>query len=250
MRKHILDLAAAGLLFLVSASGANAQATMTSSSNVQPIVLPEFNVVAPTPIPGSEVDRSQIPANDIRPQLRRYLLRAACRPSRTPSPVKSRAQESATFKAMNTEPDIIYHGFIASPVAGTAQGLAVYVNGARFNDPFGDTVNWDLIPAIAIQSVTVEILKSAVRLERTWRFGQRAIEKRFQFSRRQCLKLWAALMVTSGSKLEYGKQVGDYAVYGAGEYLSDRGFQPTGKAQIERAYLDLGLASVPGPKRI
>ena len=54
------------------------------------------------------------------------------------------------------QPDIIYRGFIASPVAGTPQGLAVYVNGARFNDPFGDTVNWDLIPAVAIQSVTVQ----------------------------------------------------------------------------------------------
>ncbi len=52
------------------------------------------------------------------------------------------------------QPDIVYRGFIASPVAGTPQGLAVYVNGARFNDPFGDTVNWDLIPAVAIQSVT------------------------------------------------------------------------------------------------
>jgi iron complex outermembrane recepter protein len=70
-------------------------------------------------------------------------------------------REIPSTRASNVEgneyqPDIIYHGFIASPVAGTAEGLAVYVNGARFNDPFGDTVNWDLIPAVAIQSVTVQ----------------------------------------------------------------------------------------------
>ena len=39
------------------------------------------------------------------------------------------------------QPNIQFRGFTASPVAGTSQGLAVYVNGSRFNDAFGDTVN-------------------------------------------------------------------------------------------------------------
>ena len=47
-------------------------------------------------------------------------------------------------------PDLRYRGFIASPVQGTPQGLAVYMNGVRVNEAFGDTVNWDLIPTIAI----------------------------------------------------------------------------------------------------
>ncbi|MEF8764526.1 TonB-dependent receptor, partial [Stenotrophomonas sp. A3_2] len=54
------------------------------------------------------------------------------------------------------QPDIVFRGYTASPAAGGAQGLAVYVNGARFNDPFGDTVNWDLVPAAAIDTVTLE----------------------------------------------------------------------------------------------
>jgi len=92
MRKFVRDLTVAGLLFVASVSGVNAQATLTSSSNDQPIVLPEFNVVGTTPIPGSGVDRSQIPATT-------YVLDSddisfgGCRPSRTPSPVKSRALE-------------------------------------------------------------------------------------------------------------------------------------------------------------
>ena len=48
-----------------------------------------------------------------------------------------------------------FRGFVASPVAGTPQGLAVYQNGVRINEAFGDTVNWDLIPTAAIRSVTV-----------------------------------------------------------------------------------------------
>jgi hypothetical protein len=44
------------------------------------------------------------------------------------------------------QPDIQYRGFVASPLMGLPQGLSTYVNGVRFNEPFGDSVNWDLIP--------------------------------------------------------------------------------------------------------
>jgi len=44
------------------------------------------------------------------------------------------------------QPDLHFRGFTASPLLGSPQGLAVYLNGARINEPFGDTVNWDLLP--------------------------------------------------------------------------------------------------------
>ena len=53
------------------------------------------------------------------------------------------------------QPDIDYRGFTASPVPGTPQGLAVYQNGARINETFGDTVNWDLIPEMAVNRLTL-----------------------------------------------------------------------------------------------
>ena len=53
------------------------------------------------------------------------------------------------------QPNVQFRGFVASPVTGTPQGLAVYQNGVRVNEAFGDTVNWDLIPTAAIQSVAV-----------------------------------------------------------------------------------------------
>lgn len=54
------------------------------------------------------------------------------------------------------QPNLVYHGFEASPLQGTAQGLAVYVDGGRFNLPFGDTVNFDLIPPSAIKRATIK----------------------------------------------------------------------------------------------
>ena len=51
--------------------------------------------------------------------------------------------------------DLQYRGFTASPLLGLAQGLAVYQNGNRINEPLGDAVNWDLLPQSAIHSVTL-----------------------------------------------------------------------------------------------
>jgi outer membrane receptor protein involved in Fe transport len=51
------------------------------------------------------------------------------------------------------QPDFNFRGFTASPLLGLPQGLAVYQNGVRINEPFGDTVNWDLIPLSGIDSI-------------------------------------------------------------------------------------------------
>jgi outer membrane receptor protein involved in Fe transport len=53
------------------------------------------------------------------------------------------------------QPDVIYRGFAASPLLGTPQGLSVFLDGVRVNEPFGDVVNWDLIPANAIANINL-----------------------------------------------------------------------------------------------
>jgi len=51
--------------------------------------------------------------------------------------------------------DISYRGFSASPQLGTPQGLSVFIDGVRVNEPFGDVVNWDLIPMNALSSMDI-----------------------------------------------------------------------------------------------
>src|SRR5262249_33871846 len=53
------------------------------------------------------------------------------------------------------QPDLQYRGFLASPLLGAPQGLAVYLNGVRLNEVFGDTVNWDLVPTSAIRTLNL-----------------------------------------------------------------------------------------------
>lgn len=53
------------------------------------------------------------------------------------------------------QPDVNYRGYTASPLLGTPEGLSVYVDGVRQNQPFGDVVSWDLIPKDAISEMTL-----------------------------------------------------------------------------------------------
>jgi outer membrane cobalamin receptor len=53
------------------------------------------------------------------------------------------------------QPDVNYRGYTASPLLGTPQGLSVYMDGVRLNQPFGDVVSWDLIPRMAIASTAL-----------------------------------------------------------------------------------------------
>jgi outer membrane receptor protein involved in Fe transport len=53
------------------------------------------------------------------------------------------------------QPDVNFRGYTASPLLGTPEGLSVYLDGVRQNQPFGDTVSWDLIPKNAISEITL-----------------------------------------------------------------------------------------------
>lgn len=53
------------------------------------------------------------------------------------------------------QPDVNYRGYTASPLLGTPQGLSIYMDGVRMNQPFGDVVSWDLIPRFAIQETAL-----------------------------------------------------------------------------------------------
>jgi len=53
------------------------------------------------------------------------------------------------------QPDVSFRGYAASPLLGTPQGLSIFVDGVRVNEPFGDVVNWDLIPMNSIHSINL-----------------------------------------------------------------------------------------------
>ncbi len=53
------------------------------------------------------------------------------------------------------QPDVNFRGYTASPLLGTPEGISVYLDGVRQNQPFGDVVAWDLIPKNAIAEMSL-----------------------------------------------------------------------------------------------
>ncbi len=113
-----------------------------------------IDVVAGSPLAGSELDRDQVPApvqfltsTDIEasssPDLASLLNRRL-------SGVHINEIQGNPF-----QPDLNYRGYTASPLLGTPQGISLYMDGVRLNQPFGDVVSWDLIPRTAIAETTL-----------------------------------------------------------------------------------------------
>lgn len=111
--------------------------------------LPTVLVVRATPLPGLALALRDVPANvqgasgdEIATQGRGNLAQYL---ENGPGSVTANAAQGNPYQT-----DISFRGFTASPLLGTPQGLSVFVDGVRVNEPFGDAVNWDLIPQFAI----------------------------------------------------------------------------------------------------
>jgi iron complex outermembrane recepter protein len=120
----------------------------------EPVELSTVEVVGVTPLQGSGVSADKIPAN-VQTVSSKQLQKAQ---TISLSDYINRYLGSVSVnEAQNNplQPDIYYRGFVASPLLGLPQGLSTYVNGVRFNEPFGDSVNWDLIPQGAIDNMAL-----------------------------------------------------------------------------------------------
>ena len=137
------------------------------------------------------------------------------------------------------QPNVDFRGYVASPVSGTPQGLAVYQNGVRINEAFGDTMNWDLIPTAAIQLGHRGHQQSGLRPQCARRRAEHPDEGRLQLSRcrdrRDGRLLWS--LQTS---LQWGKQINDWAIYGAFEAIHDDGYRLFSESNVLRFYGDIG----------
>jgi iron complex outermembrane recepter protein len=135
--------------------------------------------------------------------------------------------------------DVQFRGFTASPVLGTPQGLAVYQNGVRINEVWGDIVNWDFLPASAIDGVAVVANNPA--------FGLNAIGGAVSVTMKDGFK-WqgneADLRAGSFGRRQFavqsGGQSGGTAGYVALEGIEDGGFRDFSSSNLRRMYADIG----------
>jgi YVTN family beta-propeller protein len=122
----------------------------------EPVSLeaPTVEVIGTTPLPGLGVPVEQVPSNVQAVTDRQIEDRQAIN---LPD-LMTRSLPSVNVNEVTGNPfqaDVNYRGFQASPLLGTPQGLSVFQDGVRLNEPFGDVVYWDLIPQQAISAINL-----------------------------------------------------------------------------------------------
>lgn len=116
--------------------------------------LATVDVVGSTPLPGIGQPRNEIAA-PVQSATSADITRSGALEL---GEFMNRRLGSVHVNEMQGNPfqmDVSYRGYTASPLLGTPQGLSVYMDGVRMNQPFGDVVSWDLIPRGAIAAMTL-----------------------------------------------------------------------------------------------
>ncbi len=107
-----------------------------------------------TPLPGVKLDPGLATSNIQRATAEEIAASGAI----STTQFMSERLQSVTVQDNTGNPfqqDLVFRGFSASPLIATPQGLSVYLDGVRVNEPFGQVVNWDLIPLNAIDQLAL-----------------------------------------------------------------------------------------------
>ncbi|HTT11924.1 MAG TPA: TonB-dependent receptor [Burkholderiaceae bacterium] len=146
LRPHAPQPLAAAVLAALNTLCAAASAQSTQPPPAQE--LPAVTVIGTTPLPGLGTPLRDVPANvqvfgaEIGKQRQGNVGEFL---ENNPTSVTVNAAQGNPY-----QPDISFRGFTASPLLGVPQGLSVFQDGVRINEPFGDVVNWDILPQSAI----------------------------------------------------------------------------------------------------
>nr|WP_183394595.1 TonB-dependent receptor [Hansschlegelia beijingensis] len=208
------------------------------AQDVGATALEEIDVIGTTPLGGDDLDRDKVPASvttltqsDFSNISQSSISEAIAR--RAPSVNLSDVQGNPYFK------DFYFRGFVASPLNGIPQGIAVYQNGVRQNEAFGDTVNFDLIPEVAVDRVDIwtnnpvfglNALGGALNIKMKNGFTYQGLETEF---------LAGSFGKFSGNA-QWGQQFGNWATYLALEGERDGGWRDYSKSDVKRVYGDVG----------
>ena len=132
--------------------------------------------------------------------------------------------------------DVNYRGFTLSPLLGTPQGLSVYQDGVRINEPFGDSVNWDVIPRQAIASI--DLIPGSNPL-----FGLNTLGGALSIHTKSGLDGAGSSLETEGgsdgrrtASADFSGKVGNMGVYIAGTAFRDEGWRDFSPSTVNQLF--------------
>ncbi len=135
---------------------------------------------------------------------------------------------------------IEYRGYSVGSLTGFPQGFAVYQNGARINEVFGDTVFFDVIPSNAISDISLVTGNPVYGLNAVGGGISILMKDGFNYQGTEI-----DIMGGSNSRrqisLQHGAMFGNASTYVAYEKILDDGYRDFSEVSIDRFYGDIGL---------
>lgn len=228
--RKTLVILVAGVLHPVLASAENKAEILETGT---------IDVVSTTPLPAIGTPVSEVPANvqsvTSKEIVQRHTLEVADLINSTLGSVTVTEGQSNPFMA-----DVFFRGFTATPLMGAPQGLSVYQDGVRINEPFGDTVNWGLIPQSAIASINLIPGSNPV-------FGLNTLGGALAVNTKSGAQYPGfAAQVYGGSwgrkagEFEYGGEHGDIDYFITGNMFSEEGWRDHSPSQVNQLFGKLG----------
>ena len=196
------------------------------------------------PLPGLGLTKEEIPGN-VQSISAKEIKEAH---ALSITDLMNRKLQSVTVNDYQGNPfqmDVQYRGFTAGPQIGTPQGLSVFIDGIRVNEPFGDVVNWDMLPMNALASVDVFPGSNPI-------FGLNTLGGAFSLKTKDGFNNAGfdadILTGTFGRKqlqTEGGWNNGTVALFGAGNFFLEDGWREKSPSRVNQFF---GKASYRGDK--
>src|ERR1700733_139015 len=196
--------------------------------------LNEIVVIGVTPVPGFKVDKDKIPGSI-------QTLKSSDLSRNGPANVLGALDQQVGAINFNDtiadpfQPDVLFRGFEASPVLGTPEGLAVYQNGVRINEAFGDAVNWDLIPDVAISRVDIVSANPVYGLNALGGAATITMKDGFNFQGADVELSGGSFKQHTGTA-QFGANNGKFGVYAGGRILDEDGWRFFAHDRVRQFY--------------
>jgi iron complex outermembrane receptor protein len=209
----------------------------------EPAAVGEVVVVAPTPLAAGAVDADKLPG--VVESIGGQAFAASGSLAVTDVLEQRVAGASLGDPQGNAfTRDFNFRGFQSSPLQGTPQGFAVYMGGVRLNEAFGDTVNWDLLPEVAIAGADLFTANPAFGLNALG--GAISLRMKTGFDHRGGdATLRGGSFGRAYGSVEQGVAAGPWALYLAADGGHERGWRRHSPSSVARAYADLGWKQGP-----
>ncbi|WP_170958821.1 TonB-dependent receptor [Magnetospirillum sp. 15-1] len=202
------------------------------------VKIPQVDVIGITPVPGIGINRDQMPSN-VQGLDSATLDRGN---GATVSDLLERHLGAVSLSdtgGNSFQPSLSFRGFNASPVMGEPQGLAVYQNGMRVNESFGDLVNWEMIPSFAVNRA--DILPGANPV-----FGLNALGGAMVMDMKTGFSYQGAEVMGAGGSFgrrkavaQYGGKVGNLGFYGGVGHGGEDGWRQQSPSLVTQVFGDL-----------